>query len=157
EVNDCDSHRALARAAARESIVLLKNARGLLPLSPDLGTIAVIGPNAYDHSVLRANYFGIASKTVTPLDGIRSRVSPHTKVLYAEGCKLLGTKTDGLGRAGNLSEAVSVAQRADAVVVCLGLSADIEGEQGEAGNSEPREDKVDRHLTGLQGRLLEAV
>ena len=157
EVNDCDAHRALARAAARDSIVLLKNDRGLLPLSPDLGSIAVIGPNAYDHSVLRANYFGVASKTATPLDGIRSRVSRDTKVWYAEGCKLLGTKTDGLGRAGNLSEALSVAQRADAVVLCLGLSAEIEGEQGDAGNSEAAGDKVDLRLTGLQGRLLEAV
>ena len=157
EVNDCDGHRDIARVAARQSIVLLKNDRGILPLSADLRSIAVIGPNAYDHSVLRANYFGIASQTVTPLEGIRAKVSRHTKVWYAEGCKLLGTKTDGLGRAGNLSEAVSVAERADVVVLCLGLSADIEGEQGDAGNSEAAGDKVDLRLTGLQGRLLEAV
>jgi beta-glucosidase len=157
EVNDCARHRALARSAARDSLVLLKNERGLLPLSKNLGSIAVIGPNANDVDVLRANYFGIASRTVTPLEGIRAAVSPATKVLYTDGCKLLGTKTDGLGRSGNLSEAVSVAQRCDVVVLCLGLSADIEGEQGDAGNSEAAGDKVDLRLTGLQGRMLETI
>ncbi len=156
EVNDCERHRALARAAARESIVLLKN-DGLLPLRKDIASVAVIGPNANDPDVLRANYFGLASKSVTPLEGIRSIVSPRTKVGYTDGCKLLGTKTDGLGRAGNLSEAVSVAERADVVVLCLGLSADIEGEQGDAGNSEAAGDKVNLRLTGLQNHLVEAI
>ena len=157
ERNDCDEHHALARTAARESIVLLKNEGGLLPLKKDVGSIAVIGPNAYDPHVLVANYFGIPSRAVTPLDGIRAAVSPATKVLYTDGCKLQGTKTDGLGRAGNLSEAVSVAARADVVVLCLGLSADIEGEQGDAGNSEAAGDKIDLKLPGLQQRLLEMI
>jgi beta-glucosidase len=156
ERNDCDEHRALARTAARASIVLLKN-EAVLPLRKDLGSVAVIGPNAYDHDVLLGNYFGEPSRAVTPLDGIRAAVSARTKVWYAQGCKRQGTKTDGLGRAGNLSEAVSVAQRADAVVLCLGLSADIEGEQGDAGNSEAAGDKADLRLTGLQQPLLEAI
>jgi beta-glucosidase len=157
ETNDSDAHHALARAVARESIVLLKNEGGLLPLKKDVGSIAVIGPNAYDPHVLVANYFGIPSRAVTPLDGIRGAVSPATKVTYTDGCKLQGTKTDGLGRAGNLSEAVSVAARADVVVLCLGLSADIEGEQGDAGNSEAAGDKIDLKLPGLQQRLMELI
>jgi beta-glucosidase len=157
EKNDCDAHHALARTAARESIVLLKNDGGLLPLAKDVGTIAVIGPNAYDPHVLVANYFGVPSRAVTPLDGIRAAVSPRTRVLYTDGCKLQGTKTDGLGRAGNLSEAVSVALRADVVVLCLGLSAEIEGEQGDASNSEAAGDKVDLRLSGLQQRMLEMI
>ena len=157
EANDCQAHRALARAAARESIVLLKNDRGVLPLPKTISSIAVIGPNAHDPSILRANYFGIASKSVTPLEGIRAAVSPRTKVWYTDGCALLGTKTDGLGRAGNLSEAVSVAQRAEAVILCVGLSAEIEGEQGDAGNSEAGGDKTGLGLTGLQNRLIEVV
>jgi beta-glucosidase len=157
EVNDCDRHREMSRIAARESIVLLKNDRGLLPLPKDIENVAVVGPNAHDYDVLRANYFGIASRSVTPLDGIRAIVSRRTKVWYTDGCKLLGTKTDGLGRAANLSEAVSVAQRSDAVILCLGLSADIEGEQGDAGNSEAGGDKSDLRLSGLQHRLLETV
>jgi len=156
EVNDCDAHRALAHATARESMVLLKN-DGTLPLPRQLRSIAVIGPNAHDGQVLLANYFGQPSRTVTPLDGIRAAVSPSTKVWYAEGCRRQGLEVDGLQRAGNLSEAISVAQRADVVVLCLGLSADIEGEQGDAGNSEAAGDKVDLALPGLQPRLLEAI
>ena len=64
ERNDCPEHHALARAAARESIVLLKNAGGLRPLAKDVGSIAVIGPNAYDPHVLVANYFGVPSRAV---------------------------------------------------------------------------------------------
>ena len=157
ERNDCDEHRALARTVARESMVLLKNDGGLLPLRKDVRSIAVIGPNAYDPHVLVANYFGVPSRAVTPLDGIRAAVSAQTKVWYTDGCKLQGTKTDGLGRAGNLSEAVSVASRADVVVLCMGLSADIEGEQGDAGNSEAAGDKVDLKLPGLQQRLMEMI
>jgi beta-glucosidase len=157
ERNDCDEHRALARTAARESMVLLKNDGGLLPLRKDIRSLAVIGPNAYDPHVLVANYFGVPSRAVTPLDGIRAAVSAQTKVWYTDGCKLQGTKTDGLSRAGNLSEAVSVASRADVVVLCLGLSADIEGEQGDAGNSEAAGDKIDLKLPGLQQRLMEMI
>jgi beta-glucosidase len=94
---------------------------------------------------------------VTPLEGIRAAVSAQTKVWYAPGCKRQGTATDGLDCAGHLAEAVSVAERADAVVLCLGLSAEIEGEQGDASNSEAAGDKVDLELSGLQPRLLESV
>ena len=74
EVNDSPAHAELARLAARESMVLLKNQNNLLPLSKDIKSIAVIGPNAHDHNVLVANYFGIPSDPVTPLTGIRQAV-----------------------------------------------------------------------------------
>ncbi len=157
EVNDSPPHAALARAAARESMVLLKNQGSLLPLRSDLGSIAVIGPNANDPNVLVGNYFGIPSDPVTPLAGIRARVSPDTKVWYTQGCKLLGTKREGLGRSAIFSEALSMAERADVVVLCLGLSADIEGEQGDAGNSEAAGDKASLDLPGLQQALLEEI
>jgi beta-glucosidase len=157
EVNDSTEHRALSLRAARESIVLLKNENNLLPLSKTVRSIAVIGPNAYDKQVLVANYFGVPSEAVTPLDGIRAKVSPETKVWYTDGCKLLGTATDGLSRAGNLSEAVSMAARADVIVACLGLSAEIEGEQGDASNSEAAGDKLNLSLTGLQEVLLQQL
>jgi beta-glucosidase len=157
EVNDSTEHRALSLRAARESIVLLKNENNLLPLPKTLRSIAVIGPNAYDKHVLVANYYGVPSEAVTPLDGIRAKVSPETKVWYTDGCKLLGTATDGLSRAGNLSEAVSMASRADVIVACLGLSAEIEGEQGDASNSEAAGDKLNLSLTGLQQVLLEQL
>jgi beta-glucosidase len=157
EVNACAKHREVALKAAQQSIVLLKNDQGLLPLRTDLKSIAVIGPNANSDSVLVANYFGIPTNPVTPLEGIRAAVSKHTQVHYTDGCNLTGTTTDGLGRAGNLSEALSVAKCADVVVLCLGLSADIEGEQGDVGNSEAAGDKVDLNLTGLQQRMMEEI
>jgi beta-glucosidase len=87
-VLDQPSHRALARRAARESIVLLKNAGGLLPLRKDLGTIAVIGPNADETRMLLGNYNGEPADPVTPRRGIREAVSPGTRVLHAPGSDL---------------------------------------------------------------------
>jgi beta-glucosidase len=157
EVNDCTKHRELALQAARDSIVLLKNENNLLPLSPNTRTIAVIGPNANSNHVLIANYHGTPSKPVTPLEGIRAAVSPQTQVLYTSGCALIGTSTDRLGLADNLSEALSVAERANVVVLVLGLSAQIEGEQGDANSLSAAGDKVDLDLTGLQQPLMEEI
>lgn len=88
-VVDSEPHRKLALKTARESMVLLKN-DGLLPLSKDLKTVAVIGPNADDKDVLHGNYNGTSSYAITPLEGIKRAVSPKTKVLYAKGCDLQG-------------------------------------------------------------------
>ncbi len=85
-VVDSPEHRALALQAARESIVLLKNEGGLLPLRKDLGAIAVVGPNADDLIALLGNYHGTPSTPVTPLEGIRQKVAPSTQVYYAPGC-----------------------------------------------------------------------
>jgi beta-glucosidase len=85
-VVDSEPHRALALEAARKSIVLLKNENGLLPLNKNLKTIAVIGPNAADVEVLLGNYNGTPSHPVTPLQGIRDKVGPATRVLSALGC-----------------------------------------------------------------------
>jgi beta-glucosidase len=87
EIVGSGEHRTLALRAAQESIVLLKN-DGLLPLSKEIDSIAVIGPNADELSVLLGNYNGTAANAVTPLDGIRRRVSPQTTVYYAQGCGL---------------------------------------------------------------------
>lgn len=157
ETNDSPKHAALAREAARESMVLLRNRDSLLPLSKDIGSIAVIGPNANDPQVLVGNYFGVPSDPITPLRGIRERVAPGTKVWYSQGCKLTGTQGDGIVRSAVISEAISMAQRADVVVLCLGLSADIEGEQGDVGNSEASGDKTSLDLPGLQQELMEKV
>ncbi len=87
EIVDSEPHRRLAREVARESIVLLKN-DGILPLSKDLGTIAVIGPNADDELTLLGNYHGMPSKIVTPLQGIKEAVSEFTHVLHAVGSEI---------------------------------------------------------------------
>jgi beta-glucosidase len=87
-VNDSREHRALALEAARKSIVLLKNEKGMLPLRKGLKTIAVIGPNADNLDVLLGNYNGYPTEPVTPLEGIRRKAGPRTQVLYAQGSDL---------------------------------------------------------------------
>ena len=86
EIIDCPEHRQLSVRAARESMVLLKNNENTLPLSKDLKTIAVIGPNADNPEVMYGNYNGIPSKSVSPLEGIKKAVSANTQVLYSQGC-----------------------------------------------------------------------
>ena len=84
---DSDSHRALALKAARESIVLLKN-NGVLPLSPDFKTIAVVGPLAESTRVLHGNYSGTASHATSALEGIRQQF-PSVQVNYTPGMNFL--------------------------------------------------------------------
>ena len=83
--NDTEAHHQLSLKASRESMVLLKNENKTLPLKKDLKTIAVIGLNADAPDVLLGNYNGIPSRSYTPLEGIKNKVSPGTKVLYSVG------------------------------------------------------------------------
>jgi len=87
-VNNNAAHNTMARQAARESIVLLKNENKTLPFSKDIQTIAVIGPNADDIESLWGNYSGVPSNPVTVLTGVKNKLSPQTKVVYAQGCDL---------------------------------------------------------------------
>ncbi|MCM1504551.1 MAG: glycoside hydrolase family 3 C-terminal domain-containing protein [Muribaculum sp.] len=83
-----ESNHALAVQAARESMVLLEN-NGILPLSKDIKTIAVVGPNADDASLLNGNYGGTPTEehTRSLLDGIRAAM-PRTNVIYRKACEL---------------------------------------------------------------------
>jgi beta-glucosidase len=82
--NDTEEHRKMALDAARESIVLLKNERGTLPLKSGIKTIAVLGPNADSLNVLVGNYHGMPSRYSTILDGIRKRFSA-ARVIFSVG------------------------------------------------------------------------
>ena len=86
DVVDSEKHRELALEAAQKSMVLLKNDSGLLPLDKNIKKIAVLGPNANDVDVLLANYNGIPSDPVTPLEGIRRKL-PEAEVMYSLGCE----------------------------------------------------------------------
>ncbi len=92
--NDSPEHRRLSLEAARASLVLLKNERDTLPLRKNLGTLAVIGPNADEPEVLLGNYNGQPSRSVTPLAGIRAKVSTATRVLYSAGMYPTGILTE---------------------------------------------------------------
>lgn len=81
-------HRQLSLQAARESIVLLKNAGGLLPLKSNVSHIAVIGPTAELVQSLQGNYNGPPPSPVYPLEGIEKRFS-SAKITYAQGSTLV--------------------------------------------------------------------
>ena len=92
-VNESPEHDRLARRVAQESMVLVKN-DGLLPLSPSLRRIAVVGPNADELMTLLGNYYGTPSKPVTALAGIRQAVGAGTTIRYARGVDLIEGRQD---------------------------------------------------------------
>jgi beta-glucosidase len=91
-VNQAPAHDALALRAASESLVLLKN-DGVLPLSPSIKRVAVIGPTADDPMALLGNYYGTPANPVTILRGIRTAL-PDAEVVYARGSDLVERRED---------------------------------------------------------------
>ena len=85
------AHRAIALQAARESIVLLRNERRMLPLAATTRRIAVVGPTAELVQSLQGNYNATPRDPVTPIAGIEKRFTNAT-VTYAQGSVLV----DGL-------------------------------------------------------------
>jgi beta-glucosidase len=83
--NGHPEHRALARQAAREAIVLLKNSHNILPLKKALTSIAVIGPDAAEMRL--GGYSGPGNQKVSILEGIKGKLGTLAEVRYAEGCK----------------------------------------------------------------------
>jgi beta-glucosidase len=113
-----------AREIAGRSIVLLKNERETLPLSKTLKSIAVIGPLADDQADMLGSWTGDGNpaNVVTLLAGIKQKVSPETKIVYAKGSEIDTDSTEGIG------EAFRAAGNADAVIVAVGESAAMTGE-----------------------------
>jgi beta-glucosidase len=91
--NDSPEHRRIALRMARESLVLLKNEGGALPLAKSVRKIAVIGPNADQVDVLEGNYNGTPSSPVTVLDGLKARFH-GSQIVFAQGAPLV--KEDAL-------------------------------------------------------------
>jgi beta-glucosidase len=144
-------HQDIALRAARESIVLLKNDKNLLPLKKTLRSIAVIGPNADDAHSQLGDYVParIPQHIVTALEGIRQIVVPDTKVTYVKGCEVLGTNGD------EIAKAKEAAANAEVAVVIVG-EANHWGEGKPSTNGEGR-DAATLELTGRQEELVEAV
>jgi len=157
-VVESKEHLELAEKVARKSMIMLKN-DGLLPLDKDkLGTIGVIGPNANNRASLIGNYHGTSSEYITVLEGIKRYVGDDVRVLYSEGSHLYKDKVEALAFPDDrISEAKIVAKNSDVVILCVGLDATLEGEEGDASNPYDAGDKMDLLLPGSQIRLMEAI
>jgi beta-glucosidase len=144
-------HQDLSLQVAREGIVLLKNENRVLPLSRQIGSIAVIGPNADHARNLLGDYTSktVLQHVVTILEGVKKTVSPNTKVLYAKGCDVLGSDTSGF------AEAQRVAREADVAIVAVGENERrMAGGKGTDGEGK---DVASLDLTGVQEDLIKAV
>jgi len=159
-VNDSPEHQKLNKRASRETMVLLKNEDSLLPIDlTEKDIVGVIGPNADNKDVLLGNYNGRPSHYCTPLEGIRKAAGENTRVLYSRGCDLTSSESSFWGRSprAEFSEALGVAEHSDIVIMCLGLSPALEGEEGAVAESDGGGDKKDLKLPGLQEELLKEV
>jgi beta-glucosidase len=146
-MNDRPEHDQLALEAARASLVLLKNAQNALPWPKTLKKIAVLGPNADNVELLLGNYNGTPSHPVTPLQGLREKLGPDGEVFFAPGCILAEgmpplekvppaasrnperKRRPAVQGEDLLKEALTAARAAEAVVLCLGISPRLEGEE----------------------------
>lgn len=149
-----ENHRSVALRAARESIVLLKNEDKTLPLSKELRSILVCGPNATTTGHCISRYGPTGGSVVSVLEGIRSAVSPHTDVRYEEGCKITDQRwpeseifpePPSAEEQAMIERAVTAAEGVDVVVAVLGESEDTVGES---------RSRTDLNLTGYQLQLV---
>jgi beta-glucosidase len=176
EVFDTVEQRQLARTLAQKSMVLLKNEGSLLPLAATIQSLAVIGPNADSIRNLMGDYsypahmdalgesqnaLG-ASNTPAPdsvekndrpvemssvLDSVKRKVSPQTRIRYAQGCDVMGDSMDGF------AEAVQAASDSDLVILVVG---DKSGLTDDCTCGEAR-DRAELGLPGVQEQLVRAV
>jgi len=160
----------VARRAAQESVILLKNQKGLLPLSKSVKTIAVIGPLADDPADQLGSWAGNgrAEDVVTPLAGIKAKL-PKAQVIYAKGVDVPSFEREGPGQAGaapaplsatgvagvatsagpeGIEKAVRAARQADVTIIFLGELASMTGEASS---------RATLDLPGRQQELLRAV
>ena len=135
-------HRAIARRAAIESAVLLKN-DGTLPFSRDLRRIAIVGPFADDNGIIGVwASKGKKEEAVTVSEGVR-KLLPNADIVTAFGCSNKGSDD----RSG-FDEAIELAKTADAVIICVGEHAHYGGEA----NS-----RTSLDLPGVQAEFVKAI
>jgi len=152
---ESEEHRKLNLKMAHESIVLLKN-NGILPLNPNQ-KIAVIGPNADDKTILLGNYNGTPSRYTTLLKGIIDEGERNgCSVDYARGSHLYQEKP-GIWEEHPLRDAILSAKRADVVVMCMGISPLLEGEEVDDYSLSTGSDKKDLELPSIQKELFEEI
>ncbi len=141
-------HRKVARAMAAKSIVLLKNEKGILPLSKSTKTIAFIGPLVKEYKQnmgfwsVELPELDYTKEIVSQWDGLQNKVGKNTQLLYAKGCDIEGDNKEGF------AEAVAVANQADVVILSIGERRDQSGEAKSRSNL---------RLPGVQEELVKAI
>jgi beta-glucosidase len=135
--------RELAREAGRRAIVLMTNRAEILPLSPKIGRIAVIGPLAAAPAEMLGSWAsaGRPEDAVSILEGLKAAL-PQCRIDHVAGVAIDGQKTDGI------AAALSLCAGAETVLLCLGESAAMSGEAAS---------RTDLGLPGRQRALAEAV
>ncbi len=140
----------LSKQAAVESMVLLKN-NGVLPLKKDIHTLFVTGAGAADAFWLMGNYFGISNRYCTYLQGIVSKVSNGTAVNYRPGV------LESAPTRNSINWAVDEAAGAEVTIIVMGNNGNLEGEEGEAIDSDTRGDRVGIRLPESQMKFLRDI
>ncbi|MBP5286033.1 MAG: glycoside hydrolase family 3 C-terminal domain-containing protein [Kiritimatiellae bacterium] len=140
----CAEHRALARKVARESMVLLKNENGILPLNPHDGTYSICGAGSTDIYTLFGNYYGLSDHYVSYLEGIMGAVDPGILVGFAAGY-LYG---DG-------GFNTNVPWDGNTIIAVVGNTNAFEGEEGESIATGPM--NGDRATLSLPAKQLEVI
>ena len=150
-------HQAVALRAARESLVLLKNDKNVLPLSKQIKSVAVIGPNADDQSVIQYRYGPSAVQGITVRQGIQNLLGTAVKVNYAKGCDVVSAhwpESEVLPEPltneeqSQIDQAVEAARESDVAIVVLGDSGRTVGESAS---------RTSLDLPGRQLELVQAV
>ncbi|HEX3146214.1 MAG TPA: glycoside hydrolase family 3 C-terminal domain-containing protein, partial [Pyrinomonadaceae bacterium] len=150
-------HQQVALRAARESIVLLKNDHNALPLSKEIRSIAVVGPNADDDNLNRYRYGPSQIKGTTVLQGIKNKLGDRVQVNYAKGCDVTGENWPQIEilpepltekEKDAIARAVDAAKKSDVAVVVLGDGVNTVGETAS---------RTSLDLPGRQLELVQAV
>jgi beta-glucosidase len=143
------NHVALAKEAALQSMVLLKNDKNLLPLNKGkLRSMVVIGPNAVNLHTLMGNYNGVSGNMQTILEGIVQEAGPAISVQYEAGSDYSDTLRFG---------GIWAAGFADVVFACLGLNPTLEGEEHDAFLSHGGGDKITLGIPAPHLKLLQQL
>ena len=151
DVVACEAHRKLAYTAATESVVLLKNKNRILPIKPSTRKIFVTGPTATSMEVLLGNYYGFNNQMVTLLEGLTGRIPEGMGMEYTSGAMLKHPREI------EKTWAPDMAQSADVVIVCAGISSFLEGEEGESLLSPQNGDRESISLPASQANYIKEL